>query len=37
MDSLKGILTVVAVGVPALLIILGFAAEVFGWTFGFIT
>ena len=37
MNSLKGILTVIAVGVPALLIILGFAAVVFGWTFGFIT
>jgi len=33
MESLKGILTVIAVGVPALLILLGFAAAVFGWVF----
>jgi len=37
MDSLKGILTVIAVGVPALLILLGFAAAVFGWMFGLVT
>ena len=37
MNSLKGILTVIAVGVPALLIILGFAAAVFGWTLDVIT
>ena len=36
MDSLKGILTVIAVGVPALLILLGFAAAVFGWMFGLV-
>jgi len=37
MDSLKGILTVIAVGVPALLILLGFTAAVFGWVFGYVT
>jgi ABC-type branched-subunit amino acid transport system permease subunit len=37
MDSLKGILTVFAVGVPALLILLGFAAAAFGWIFGYVT
>jgi predicted MFS family arabinose efflux permease len=36
-EALKGILKVVAVGVPALLILLGFAAVVGGYTFGIIT
>jgi ABC-type branched-subunit amino acid transport system permease subunit len=37
MESLKGILKVIAVGVPALLILLGFAAAMFGWMFGYVT
>lgn len=36
-ESLKGILTVIAVGVPALLILLGFVAVIGGFTFEFVT
>jgi hypothetical protein len=36
-ESLKGILTVVAVGVPALLILLGFVAVMGGFTLEFVT
>jgi hypothetical protein len=36
-ESLRGVLTVVAVGVPALLILLGFAATVGGFTLGYVT
>jgi len=36
-EALKGILLVVAVGVPALLILLGFVAVIGGYTLEFIT
>lgn len=36
-EALKGILTVVAVGIPALLILLGFVAVMGGFTLEFIT
>lgn len=36
-EALKGILTVVAVGIPALLILLGFVAVMGGFTLEFVT
>ena len=36
-EALRGILTVIAVGVPALLILLGFVAVIGGFTLEFVT